>query len=102
MGRYPPSSESPLLLELFKQFPKAQVIVHSHCPQITYNKKMEKYSTDEYICYGIFGQSKQVIETLKANYGFAILRLHGEISLGGSTSEVLDKLEGKLVKINEK
>ena len=92
-----PSSETPLFLEIYSAFPDAQAIIHGHCPRITYDNKMQGlYASKEYVRYGIFGESNKIEEILNKNNGFAILRLHGEISLGESLGEAFFKLKSRL------
>ena len=100
-GYQQPSSETPLLLDIYNLFPKVQAIVHGHCLRITYDPKMEKYNSAEYLRYGIFGQAQRLVDILRNNDGFAILKMHGEISLGSSMEESVKKLEKRLEESHE-
>jgi len=102
MGYKKPSSESPLLFELYKNFPETNAIVHSHCPRITYDTKMQKYSTPDYIRAGCFGEGNKIAEVISNNEGFAILRLHGELALGKSLQETYAKLKSKMEEAHER
>jgi len=101
-GKRLPSSESPILIELYKRFPKVDAIIHSHCPRITYDPKMQKYCTQEYIRYGVFGEVDKVSEIIERNNGFAILRYHGEIISGKSLDKAASKLRKRLEEAHEK
>src|SRR3989344_3382588 len=101
-GANNPSSESPLLLELYRDLPESGAIVHGHCPRITYDSKMGKYQTDRYVRYGVFGEVASVTDALKRNDGFAILKLHGEISVDNSLTRSLEKLKSKLEEAHER
>lgn len=102
MGESKPSSESPLLFELYTSIPNIKTIIHGHCPRITYDKKMQKYSTPSYIRYGCFGEGKKIADILKQNGGFAILRLHGEIAIAESLKESCKKLKQKMEEAHER
>ncbi len=95
-GNMLPSSESPILSEIYGQFPRVDAIVHSHCPRITYDAKMQKYCTPDYIRYGTFGEGAKVFPVIEKNNGFAILRYHGEITTGKTIAEVGVKLQKRL------
>lgn len=100
-GKYRPSSESPLLVDIYGAFPDVNAIIHGHCPRITYDPKMSRYSTQEYIRSGLFSQNTEVIDSLGRNNGFAILRLHGEVSTGVSLGDALEKLKQRLGEAHE-
>lgn len=102
VGDNKPSSESPLFSELYQTLSKASAIVHSHCPRITYDSKMQKYSTPDYVRAGCFGEGEKLAEILKKNNGFGILRLHGEIAVGSSLKEIYEKLKLRLEESHEK
>ena len=96
-GYKEPSSETPLLLELYSLIPKTNAIIHGHCPRMTYDHKMQQpYASEEYVRYGIFGEANKIINVLKQNNGFGILRLHGEISAGESLDDAFSKLKSRL------
>lgn len=102
MGEDKPSSESPLLFELYSSIPNIKAIIHGHCPRMTYDKRMQKYSTPNYVRYGCFGEGKKVANILKQNGGFGILRLHGEIAVGESLEESFKKLKQKMGEAHER
>ncbi|MBU0930024.1 MAG: class II aldolase/adducin family protein [Nanoarchaeota archaeon] len=102
MGDNKPSSESPLLFELYLSIPNVKTIIHGHCPRITYDKKMQKYATPAYVRYGCFGEGKKIANILEQNGGFVILRFHGEISIGESLKESFKKLKQKMEEAHER
>lgn len=102
MGYKKPSSESPLLSELYQNFSEANAIIHSHCPRITYDSKMKKYSTPNYVRAGCFGEGRKIAEVILNNGGFAILRLHGELAVGGSLQDTYQKLKTKMEEAHER
>jgi len=102
IGDKKPTSESPLLSELYESIPKAGAIVHSHCPRITYDAKMQKYSTPDYIRAGCFGEGRKIAKVIECNEGFAILRLHGEIVIGDSLQETYTKLKARMEEAHER
>ena len=102
IGYKKPSSESPLLSELYQNFSEANAIIHSHCPRITYDTKMQKYSTSDYIRAGCFGEGKNIARVISNNEGFAILRLHGELAMGSSLEESYTKLKAKMEEAHER
>ncbi|MEK6933421.1 MAG: class II aldolase/adducin family protein [Nanoarchaeota archaeon] len=102
MGYKKPSSESPLLSELYQNFSEANAIIHSHCPRITYDSKMQKYSIPNYVRAGCFGEGKKIANVISDNEGFAILRLHGELAVGSSLQEVYQKLKTKMEEAHER
>lgn len=87
-GNYPPSSETPLVLEVFKTFPSAKVIIHGHCKDITYSPKLIGYLSKEYLAYGQWGEVFKILPLLK-EHNFAIMKLHGEVVIGNSFDEAL-------------
>ncbi|MBM3233924.1 hypothetical protein FJZ19_02400 [Candidatus Pacearchaeota archaeon] len=91
-----PSSETPLISEVYQSIPTAKALIHTHIKLLTYNPLMQKYASAEYLRYGKFGEAIKILELLKMNNGFAIMRLHGELSLGDSLRDAERKLEEKL------
>lgn len=102
MGYNKPSSESPLFSELYRYLPKVNAIVHSHCPRITYDAKMQKYSTPNYVRAGCFGEGSKIAGIIQNNDGFAILRLHGELAAGASLQDTYQKLKSKMEEAHER
>lgn len=88
-GKHKPSSETPLALDIFDNFPEANVIIHGHCRDITYSPKMVKYLSDEYLSYGQWGEYIKITSLLR-EHNFAIMRLHGEIVIGKDFEEALN------------
>lgn len=88
VGKFPPSSETPMILELFEHFPAAQAIIHGHCTEITYSPLANKYKTESYLSYGSFGEAKKLYEILEENK-IAIMRLHGEVVIGDNFDDAL-------------
>lgn len=83
-----PSSETPLVLELFNEYPNSKVIVHGHCHDITYSPKMIKYNSKEYIKYGCWDELYKIKPVLDI-YHYAIMKLHGEIILSDTFDDAL-------------
>ena len=81
-----PTSEFPLVYELFNEFKNVDVIVHGHCKDITYSKFNKKYLTACYLKYGEWGESVH-INPILYEYGKAIMKLHGEIVFANSFLE---------------
>jgi hypothetical protein len=102
MGYKKPSSESPLLSELYQNSLETNAIIHGHCPRITYDTKMQKYSTSDYIRAGCFGEGKKIISVISNNNGFIILKLHGELAMGNSLKGVYQKLKIRMEEAHER
>lgn len=83
-----PSSETPLVLELFENFPNKKVIVHGHCKDITYSNKTLKYNSAEYLRYGEWGELYKIKKVID-KYQKGIMKLHGEIILADNFDEAL-------------
>lgn len=92
-----PSSETPMVIELYREFPSSNIIIHTHGgSKLTYNPKMQRYQSPQYVRYGKYGEYKKVLNVLRENEGFAIMRLHGELCLSNSFSEGFEKLKRRL------
>lgn len=102
MGKNKPSSESPLLSELYEIMSKTRALIHGHCPRVTYDTKMQKYSTPDYVRCGCFNEGRKIADILEKNGGFVILRLHGEIASGSSLRDSYEKLKCKMEEAHEK
>ena len=87
-GKSKPSSETPLVLELFEAFPNKNVIVHGHCKDITYSNKTLKYNSSQYLRYGEWGELYKIKHVMD-KYEKGIMKLHGEIILANSFDEAL-------------
>lgn len=85
-----PSSETPLILEIFDAFPGVSTIVHGHCRDITYSPKMVKYHSSEYLRYGQWGDFFKIAPILKVHH-CGIMKLHGEIVLASGFNEAFDR-----------
>lgn len=85
-----PSSETPLILEIFNSFPDANVIIHGHCRDITYSSKMIKYHSSEYLHYGQWDDLFKIAQVLQ-QYQCGIMKLHGEIVLANDFNEALER-----------
>lgn len=81
-----PTSEFPLVFELFEEFKDVDVIVHGHCRDITYGRYNHKYLTSCYLSYGEWGQSDH-INPILYEHCKAIMKLHGEIVFANSFPE---------------
>ena len=89
-GKYPPSSETPLVLETFKTFPEAKAIIHGHCKDVTYSPNLLDYLSKEYLAYGQWGELFKISPLLE-KFGCAIMKLHGEIVIGESFDQALSR-----------
>ena len=89
-GDKPPTSEFPLVYDIFNSTNK-NAIIHGHCSKITYNPKKEMYLTEKYIPYGTWKSVSPVMDVLSKSDGFAIMRLHGEIVIADSLEEAISK-----------
>lgn len=89
-GANMPSSETPLVLELFDTFPNSNVVIHGHCRDITYSPKMVKYNSKEYLRYGCWDELYKIKPILDV-YQYAIMKLHGEIILSDTFDNALRK-----------
>ncbi|NLC87879.1 MAG: hypothetical protein GX682_03790 [Clostridiaceae bacterium] len=87
-GENMPSSETPLVLELFEAYHTSNVVVHGHCRDITYSPKMLKYTSKEYLRYGSWNELYKIKPVLD-NYNYAIMKLHGEIILSDTFKNAL-------------
>lgn len=89
-GEKLPSSETPLILEIFNEYPNIDVIIHGHCRDITYSPKMIKYHSGEYLKYGKWGELFKIDPILKEHRS-SIMKLHGEIILASNFNEALGR-----------
>lgn len=87
-GKSKPSSETPLVLELFEAYPEKTIIVHGHCKDVTYSNQTLKYNSSEYLRYGEWGELYK-IKAVIDKYQKGIMKLHGEIILANSFDEAL-------------
>lgn len=87
-GNNMPSSETPLVIELFNSFPNKNVIIHGHCKDITYSNKTLKYNSTEYLRYGEWGELYKIKPVID-KYQKGIMKLHGEIILADNFDEAL-------------
>jgi hypothetical protein len=95
-GRKQPSSETPILTELYNRFMGIKALIHSHCLRITYDDKMQRYCTQDYVRYGVFGEVEKASAIMEQNDGFVILRYHGEVMSGMNLRDSLSKLRRRL------
>jgi 3-polyprenyl-4-hydroxybenzoate decarboxylase len=85
-GNSHPSSETPLIMEIFNSFPEIDTIIHGHCRSITYSPKSVRYNSSEYLKYGEWGELFKILPVLK-EYQVGIMKLHGEIVLAPNFEE---------------
>lgn len=90
IGNKIPSSESPLHC-VINANRNHSILLHSHCPRMTYSDKLKKYMTKHYQRYGTFNIGYQVLKLLEKN-NFCIIRYHGEIVLGKNVTEIKNTL----------
>jgi hypothetical protein len=95
-GENHPSSEMPMISEVYHAMPETGAIIHTHGRKLTYSPAMQKYASAEYIRYGRFGELSKILETLRKNDGFGVMKLHGELCLGKDLYDSLQKLKGRL------
>lgn len=86
MGEKVPSSEAPLHCVLH-QNRSDMLILHFHCPELTYSHKLSHLNTEDYIRYGTFKIGHESVKMVEKN-NFMILKLHGEIVIGENTSQL--------------
>ena len=89
-GEKLPSSETPLILDIFEEYPNINVIIHGHCKDITYSLKMVRYHSSEYLKNGEWGELFKINSILKEHQS-GIMKLHGEIILAGNFNEALGR-----------
>jgi 3-polyprenyl-4-hydroxybenzoate decarboxylase len=89
-GEKLPSSETPLILEIFDGFSDAQVIFHGHCRDITYSSRMVRYHSSEYLRYGQWGELFKINPILGSDH-CGIMKLHGEIILGNDFNDAIGR-----------
>jgi len=94
-GEKPPSSETPIITEAYQAMPEAKAIIHTHGRKLTYSQVMQKYASAEYIRYGRFGELGKILGLLKRNDCFGIMKLHGELCLGDSFKDCVNKLRNR-------
>ncbi len=89
-GAHLPSSETPLVLEIFDHFPNVNVVMHGHCRSVTYSPKTTKFYSDGYLRYGRWGELQKIHDSLVC-YCCCIMKLHGEIIIGEDFPEALNR-----------
>ena len=72
-GEKHPSSEMPIIHEIYATLPEANAIIHTHGKKLTYNQNMQQYASADYVRYGRFGESAKVLKLLRDNRGFCIM-----------------------------
>jgi hypothetical protein len=92
-GEKHPSSEMPIISEIYQAIPEAKAIIHTHGRKLTYNPAMQKYASTEYLRYGRFGELNKILGILKENEGFGIMKLHGELCTGNDLYGASQKLK---------
>ena len=97
-GKRIPSSETFLHKEIYKKFPRVQVILHPHCKYLTENASLEHLRTKKFVPYGTKDLAQEILPILKES-DIAILRHHGEIIIGKSFEEAFAILENTVRKI---
>ncbi len=95
-GEKHPSSEMPIISEVYQAIPGAGAVIHTHGRKLTYHPAMQKYASAEYLRYGKFGELSKILGLLKENNGFVVMKLHGELCIGNSLYDALQKLREKL------
>lgn len=90
VGDFAPSSESPLHCIIHSNN-KNNIILHVHCPKITYAYGLDDFASEKYCRYGTFEIGRQMLRILDKN-NFSIMKYHGEIVIGNSVKELEDIL----------
>lgn len=90
IGDKVPSSESPLHC-VINANKNHSILLHIHCPRMTYSYKLKKYATKRYQRYGTFNIGYKILKLLKKN-NFCIIRYHGEVILGKDIAEIKNTL----------
>jgi ribulose-5-phosphate 4-epimerase/fuculose-1-phosphate aldolase len=90
VGNKLPSSESPLHCIIQKQ-KNSKIVLHFHCPKMTYSVNLEKFNTISYDRYGTFAIGHRLLKIL-GKEKFCIMKYHGEVVLGDNTSEIKKSL----------
>ncbi len=89
IGDKRPSSESPL--HCMSNTKNNQTLLHIHCPKMTYNNKLNKFTSRRYLRYGTFNIGYQISKLLKKS-NFCIMKYHGEVIVGKDINEIKDIL----------
>ena len=100
-GEKHPSSEMPIISEIYKTLPEAKAIIHTHSRKLTYSPTMQKYISSEYLRYGKFGELNKIIDIIKKNEGFGIMKLHGELCIGDNLYNTFQKLKEKIENVKK-
>jgi len=85
-GNFMPSSETPLHCILHEE-KKYRIILHIHCPKMTYSSNLEEYNSERYMRYGTFAIGHKAKEMLSRS-NFFIMKYHGEVVSGNETEEL--------------
>jgi len=95
-GEKHPSSEMPIISEVYQTIPEEKAIIHTHGRNLTYNPAMQKYASLEYLRCGKFGELSKILGILRENNGFGIMKLHGELCVGNDLYGTFKKLKGRI------
>ncbi|MBM3247041.1 hypothetical protein FJZ17_00665 [Candidatus Pacearchaeota archaeon] len=95
-GERHPSSEMPIVSEVYQAIPEARAIIHTHGRKLTYNPAMQACTSAEYLRYGRFGEINKILAVLRENNGFGIMKLHGELCVGDSLYDAFQKIKGRV------
>lgn len=86
IGAKTPSSETPLHC-IIQKHKKDKIVLHFHCPKMTYSNNLAQFNTRKYIRYGTFDLGYQLLKILDKN-NFCIMKYHGEVVLGDTISKI--------------
>lgn len=86
VGDYMPSSEAPLHC-IIRKYKNDNILLHSHCPKMTYSDKLIPYNTTKYNRYGTFKIGRAILKLLN-QYRFCIMKYHGEVILSNNTAGI--------------
>jgi ribulose-5-phosphate 4-epimerase/fuculose-1-phosphate aldolase len=86
VGNNLPSSESPLNCIIHKK-KKHKIVLHIHCPRLTYNYNLFRFCSKIYYRYGTFKIGYKAVELLRRD-NFSILKCHGEVIIGNNVKSI--------------
>lgn len=93
VGTKPPSSETPLHIQLYRTNSHYSAIIHSHSPEITYSPAKRHLATPKYVEYGVFDGVEAICQQCDNQSGFVILRYHGELAADNTLQGALNKIQ---------
>lgn len=86
VGDKAPSSETPLHCVIQKQKLK-KMVLHFHCPKLTYSPNLDSYRSGRYCRYGTFKIGYDSLAKVIKN-NFYIMKYHGELVIADTTTDL--------------